>query len=323
MAKILTGDKMIKSVRQRTMCPDDTSIFTDDDILDLIDEEMTSQVLDKLTKLHGENLTISVDIPRNNNGTYTIPHRALGNKLRDVSIVQNNNVYEMSQIGIGELPDYSGYNQTTYQRDIFYVENNKVKIVNNQIGYDSIRMRYMLRPNTLTKVEKAGVISAITADENAGTVVLDLSQAGKNFTSGDLYDIVGKKTPNKIRKFDLTPTDYTKLTNSASITFAYSDLEDILEDLEVGDYVTIAEETPVPNIPTEMHPLLAQAAAVQILESLTDTEALQNAERRLDKIVAAVQELIDDRVELAPKKIKPRNGALQSQIGRRFNRRGR
>ena len=71
MARILNGDAMINAVRNRTMCPDDTSIFTDSDILDILDEEMSAQVLNKLVTLHGENLTVSVDILRDASGEYT------------------------------------------------------------------------------------------------------------------------------------------------------------------------------------------------------------------------------------------------------------
>ena len=60
-----------------------------------------------------------------------------------------------------------------------------------------------------------------------------------------MYDIVGKKTPNKIKKFDLTALSFTKLANSATMTFSYDSLSDIIDTIEVGDYVTLAEETPV------------------------------------------------------------------------------
>ena len=63
-----------------------------------------------------------------------------------------------------------------------------------------------------------------------------------------------------------------------------------------------------------MHPLIAQAAAIHILESLTDTEALSNAQKRMEKMTKAVQTLIDSRVELAPKKIKPRFGTLRGKF---------
>jgi len=332
VARILTGDSMVNSVRKRTMTPEDTSTFTDDDILDIIDEELNVQVIDKLLTLHGENLTIEVDVPRDASGCYTIPYRAVGNKLRDISLISGNTIYEMAQISIGELPDYTYGEYASNDLDKFYVQNNKINLVEPNRSYESIRVRYYLRPNFLTKMDKAGVISAAPLESiytdpdpeiatQTEAYTIKLSSVGKGFTSTDLYDIVGHKSPNKIKTFDIVPLSFTKSGTTGTIIFAKSDIEGIINDIQVGDYVTIAQETPVPNIPTEMHPLLAQAAAVNILESLTDTEALANAERRMEKMTKAVQSLIDDRVELAPKKIKPRHGTLASGWG--LNNRGK
>jgi len=324
VARVLTGDKMVDSVRKRTMVPEDTSTFTDDDVLDIIDEELNMQVLDKLVALHGENLTIPVDVPKADDGEYTIPYRAIGNKLRDLSLISGTGVFELTQVSIGELPDYS-YGDSSYSGlDKFYIQNNKIHIINPSRSYDSIRIRYYLRPNYLTKLEKAGIIaSAPVVDDNAGTVTISLSTIGKNFNSTAKYDIIGHKSPNKIKTFDICPVSYIKSGTTGTIVFSKADIADVIDDIIVGDYVTIAEETPVANIPTEMHPLLAQAAAINILESLGDTEALGNAEKRINKMTIAVQALIDDRVELAPKKIKPRHGTLSAAIGKGPNNRGR
>lgn len=311
MSRILTGDKMVTSVRKRTMTPDDTSIFTDQDILDIIDEEIDVEVLEKLTVLHGDNLTISVDIPKNDIGSYDIHYRSIGNKLREVSLINGEEVYELSQVSISELSDYTNASDLSGYIDNFYVEHNKIKLVQSSRSYTHIRMFFYLRPNTLTKIEEAGIISSIVTDEGAGTVNFNLSQVGKNFSSGLDYDIIGKRTPNIIRGFDITPISVTTGT-SGSILFNKTDIDPFLDEILVGDYVTLAEETPVPNMPTEMHPLVAQAAAIHILESLTDTEALNNAKARMKKMTAAVQSLIDSRVDFAPKKIKPRHGTLRS-----------
>jgi hypothetical protein len=303
------------------MTPDDTSTFTDSRILDILDEEMSAQVLNKLITLHGENLTVSEDIERNEDGTYTFPYRAVGNKLRDVSLINGNVVYELSQVSIGELPDYSYERDAISTMDKFYVENNKIKIIQPSRSYSAIRIRYYLRPSYLTKTEESGTISSIITDTVAGTVTLTLSSVGKNFTSSSKFDLVGHQSPNKIKAFDLDAVSLTTGT-TGNIVLNLSDIADTIDDLQVGDYVALAEETPVPNIPTEMHPLLAQAAAVQLLESMTDTEALKNAQARFEKMTAAIQELIDDRVDLAPKKIKPRHGTLSASIGTGRNNKG-
>jgi len=317
MSRILTGNNMINSVRKRTFCPDDTSVFTDVDILEIVDEEMQVQVLEKLQVLHGDNLTTTIDITRDGSGSYNMPSRALGNKLRDVSLISGSQIYELAQISVGALPDYNNGNYSEYDMDLFYIENNKIKIVAPERQYDSVRMRFHLRPNYLTKVEEAGIVSSLVTDDVAGTLTIGLSQVGKNFTSTKKYDIIGANSPNRIHDYDLDPVSLTTGTTGI-IVFNLSELSN-MTDISVGDYVSIAGETPVPNIPTEMHPLLAQAAAVNILESLGDTQGLTNANARMDKMSRSVQTLIDNRVELAPKKIRPRNGVLasRSKTGRR------
>jgi hypothetical protein len=316
MARVLTGDKIIASIRKKTSVPDDPSEWDDVDILDAVDEEMNTQVLDKLLKLHAEHLIVTVDVPRNELGIFEIPYRAIGNKLRDASLISGGTTYELSQVSIGSLPDYSENVSTRSELDLFYIENNKLKLITPSRAYNCIRLRYYIRPSYLTKVEEAGIISDIVKDTGAGTLTLTLSQVGKSFNSTAVYDIVGNRTPNKIKNFDLTATSFTSGTTGI-IVFDLDDLVDV-DDIIVGDYVSLAEETPVPNIPTEMQPLLVQATAVSILESMGDFEGLARAEKRMTEMSAATQFLVDDRVELAPKKIRPRNGTLNSRYGSRF-----
>ena len=322
MSRVLTGDRLIDSVRKRTMTPDDTSIFTDQDILDIVNEELDAQVLMDLLALHEEHLTVHIDIPKNADGVYDIPYRAIGNKIRDVSLVSTSDyIYELSQISIGELPDHNGITSYDAYLDRFYVESNQIKLINPTRSYGAVRIYFYIRPNVLTKLREAGIISSID-DDDPELVTFGLSQVGRGFSGDVEYDIIGKRTPNKIKKYDIEPQGINT-GSSGSITFLKSDIQYTPGEIIVGDYVTLAEQSPVPNIPTEMHPVLAQACAVHILEALGDSEALANAERRLQKMAKSVQSLVDDRVELAPKKIKPRHGALSSILRLNRGRRGR
>ena len=306
MSRVLTGDKLVESVRNRAMIPDDTSTFTDEELLNIANEEIDVQLLDKLLALHEEHLTVSIEIPRNAEGIYEIPYRSIGNKVRDVAMIQGGNIYELSQISIGELSDYT-YDTQSYSSgmDKFYVEHNQIKLIQPSRAYELIRVYFHIRPNVLTKTSSAALISKITPDEGTDTLTLEFNSIPSDFSSSLQYDIVGTRTPNKIKAFDLAATVNSGLN---TIILTLSDVN--LNEIQVGDYVCKAEESPVPNLPTEMHPLLAQLTAVHVLEAMGDTEGLNNAQKRLERMERSVMQLVDDRVELAPKKIRPRNGTL-------------
>lgn len=324
MSRVLTGNKLIESIRLRAFIPNDTATYTDQDILNVANEELDVQLLDKLLTLHEEHLTVHVDIPRNSSGIYEIPYRAVGNKVRDISLVSGNQVYELSQISIGELSDYSLNNSSVLQdTDKFYIESNHIKLIVPTKSYDYIRIYFYMRPSVVTKTDRAAVISKIDPVNNDTEIQFTLSQVPSFFTGSLTFDIVGKRTPNKIKVWDINPIPGSFNSSLNVIRFAKSDLEQVLDEIKVGDYISQAEESPVANIPTEMHPLLAQLAAVHVLESLNDTEGLANAEKKLNKMINATTQLVDARVELAPKKIKPRHGTLNQSIGLYPNRRGR
>lgn len=323
MSRVLTGDTLVESVRNRAMLPEDTSVYTDSNILAIANEEMDVQLLDKLLSLHEEHLTVHVDIPKNSNGIYDIPYRAIGNKIRDVVMITGETQYELTQISIGELPDYI-FDTASFSEglDKFYVESNQIKILNKSRNYDTIRIYFYIRPNVLTKLSECSVITDTETDIENNTYTIQTTKFPAKFENEKLstFDIVGFRTPNKIKGWDLNKIGELDVENN-KITFAYSDVKDFIEEIKMGDYLCKSEESPVPNIPTEMHPLLSQLTAVHILEALGDSEGLANAERRLQKLNAAVMSLVDDRVELAPKKIKPRNSVLSESIMGKVNRR--
>ena len=82
--------------------------------------------------------------------------------------------------------------------------------------------------------------------------------------------------------------------------------------LKTGDFVALAEETHVPQLPQELVPILAQRTAIKCLESLGDTESMANASRELQKMEENAYSLIDNRVEGAPRKVVQRNSQLKT-----------
>lgn len=144
-----------------------------------------------------------------------------------------------------------------------------------------------------------------------------LSQLPTHFLTEDSFDFVQHTSPNKIMYYDVTPNSIDQNTNT--ISFTASDVP----NLQIGDYITSAEETIVPNIPTELHPILAQRVAVACLEAMGDEANKQSAERKLAAMEKDAGTFLDNRVEGASQKIKSRHSPLVgtlSTVGRRNRR---
>ncbi len=137
-------------------------------------------------------------------------------------------------------------------------------------------------------------------------VVVTIPTVPTHFTTAIKYDICGAESPNKIIYYNIYANTINLLQKT--ISFSASDAPSIND----GDFLTKAEETIVPNIPTELHPIVAQRVAVACLEAMGDEQNKQSAERKLVQMEKSALKLISNRVEGAPKKIKNRFGTLNS-----------
>jgi len=146
---------------------------------------------------------------------------------------------------------------------------------------------------------------------------LRLNSIPSNFLSSQNFDIVQNISPNKILCYDLKANSINQL--SSEISFDASSVYNVV----IGCYVTEEEETIVPNIPTELHPILAQRVAVSCLEAMGDEQNKQSAERKLAKMEQDAGTFLDNRVEGAIQKIKSRHSPLVNTLntlGRRNRR---
>lgn len=316
MSGVLTSSELIRSIKRRAMIPSDQNTFTDEDFLEMLNEEIQYFGVPHLLRTHEEYLLVSQDFALDGSTTkYDIPYRALGNKLREVSYVTNvsgltgqntgEQIYELSRISVDDLPDFNNYSTSRYAQ-AFYVENNKIALLGElPVTNAVLRMHFYLRPNTFVLESRAGLIQSI--DTVNGVVTVE--EFPDAFASSPKMDFVKHQSPNIILKFDAAPTAVDATTRT--ITFNATDLP---SDLQVGDYLNVAQETVVPQLPVELHAILAQRVAVAALEALGDQEGLASAMRRLEMMEKSSNDIIDNRVEGAPEKITNRHGTLREAV---------
>lgn len=318
----MTVSEIIKSIKSRMMLPEANSTFSDDDLIAFMNEEMLIGLVPSILQMKDDYLTakaiVSINSPQIK---YPLPERALGNKLRDVAYSSDGiNEYEMSQINSDEK--YSGVGMTTntgYMRQ-FYMQGDSIVLypdINSTVqGF--LYFYYYMRPNTLVKDSAVATISNI--DRNAGTITV--SNLPTTYTISSTFDFVKRNSPHSIM---------SKINNTAAIDIAVTNIQtsakvitlasaaDIPTALQVGDYMALAGESCVPNVPTELHVVLAQRVACRVLEAIGDTAGLTNANAKLQEMEGKTGILIDQRVEGAVHKVKNR-GTTRTIRGRSFGR---
>lgn len=313
MANYLTSSTLIESVKNRALIPDNQVTFQDEDFLRFANEEMIIGLVPSILMYHEDYLLRVDEVPLEaNESIYPIPYRAVGNKLRDLSYKDTNgNIYEMSRILIEDVTEFQ-YSNTINSVQHYYVQNNEIVLlpeVNGQVT-GSLMFSYYLRPNELVEEDKVATIQSINT--LTGEIFVDL--VPEDFSNTDPMDFIQGRTPFKTLEFDITPTSVNSSTNT--ITFAIGDLP---SRLAVGDMIALATETKIPQVPADLHVILAHRVAIRCLEALGDTQGLQNAMEKLKEIEFKTNMLIDNRVEGSPIKIATRWTPMKLSGMRRRN----
>lgn len=320
-SKILTSNDLIDSLKRRSMSPSSNSTFGVQDYLDILNEEMDMYVIPYLLQVHEDYLltyedqSFSIATSR-----FKIPYRSIGNRLKtllyfDGSISTQNPIpYEFTRISADAQAEFQGY--FSGKNYVFYVEGDEVvltskPLLNTTQGY--LRMFFYLRPNKLVENSRAGIISSI----DRVTGVVGITSWISDFTASPEIDFIAARSPNKVIDYDITPASVD--ANLRTLTFA---LTDIPSTLAVGDYINVAGETIVPQLPTELHALLAQKACLTCLEALGDTEMVDRTKEKLTAMEQKLFSIIDNRVESSCIKAVNRYSPLREVVGR-YNKRNK
>jgi hypothetical protein len=208
---------------------------------------------------------------------YTLPLFSLITASSYIQVIDNSqglsqkNVFWFDKTGFDVAPIVS--NANIYRIDISSALNNSNVIVSLLSLFNSA-----FADNRL-------VITQVDADnftiENGGLGI----SVGNNFSATATFPIV----------------DQSLLVGTVTIP----------KKLGVDDIIALPEETSIPQIPIELHSMLAQRVAMRCLESLGDVPGLQAAAAKLADMEAKTGSLIDNRVESSPMKIVPRHTPIK------------
>lgn len=85
----------------------------------------------------------------------------------------------------------------------------------------------------------------------------------------------------------------------------------VIANIQVGDYMCIANEAIIPQIPPDLHNGLAERTAARILAALGDQQGLQASMTKIQEIETRQGNILDNRAEGTPIKVVNRHSMLR------------
>lgn len=284
-----TTTEILESVKDRASIPDGDPILTDAKLLKWLDDETLSFLVPLLIAKKEQHLIKSSDtVFTANLARYRIPERAYGAKLAGVQVVAADG--KIRDLAWREPRDVIS-NTATGKPTEFYVENDEVVVYPTPAdATETLRLRHYRRPNALVAASSVTTVVSVTSS----TIVLT-SAVGFGTTAAD-YDIIRGKDPH-----DWVAIDKSATRSSTTLTF--SSFNPSSAGVVTGDYVALAKQTCVPNLPRDLVPILCELGALRYARSQGDFEAVQASLQILAMMLGNSSEMLGPRVDQAIQKL--------------------
>lgn len=220
--------------------------------------------------------------------TIAIPSRAVNGAISAVQYTFGDDVCVLNPIDAWGISTTTPNNFPTN----YYFQNNTIYLYPPPTGTNgTLTLRYFQRPSRLALISDCAQITAY----NSETGVATFSAVPSTWTTSDLFDFVpqvaSQATPYGINSA-ISAISGTTITFSSSPT-----------GVNVGDWIALAEYTPIPEIPFEFQAVLAQATAVKALEAINDPIALPIAQSKLNAYLQSMVQSVTPRDQTGLKKV--------------------
>jgi len=289
-----TTTTLIDRVKRNAAIPETQPAFSDQRLIDMLDDEMVSIVVPLLLTYQEEYYVTSKDFVIDGiKSEFIIPRRAVGSKLREVKLVDKNKP-DVDQINLPRI-SLSDIERHDFG---FYLRRNFLVLLQPEVHKSvDLRLYFFNRPGKLVKESLTAKITIIDTTNK----IITMSAVPSTWTTATLLDMVQGASPFSVLGIDITISAITSTTVTVS---------SIPTDLVVGDYLSETEESSIPNLPQEMHLLLCQGVIVKVLEALGDQNGLQMALKKYEEIKESINTLLSPRVVGELKKIHNRDDLL-------------
>lgn len=289
---LLTTDDLVTAVRRKGQIPD-ASDYTDSDILAEADDVISGRLTEVIAGLSNGFYVRVLDITMvAGTARYTLPSRSVAGAVEYVTVLQSDGAERpMGRLRSSDAMYVAGTSGTPYN---YTIEGDDILLYPAPPVAETIRVRYQLRRSKLVPVASCVEISAVTP---LSFQVTSSDTKPANFLDTENYDIV---RPTGVRgSIVLDGGMFAISTPPVPINYIF-DSDVSVDDVEVGDYLCLAGETCVIQLPIELHAALANATAASILGQRGFTGGMQTLDAQAARDINAYQRMAAQRVKNAP-----------------------
>lgn len=291
-----TATDLLTSIRRRAGIPAASGVFSDAELLTLASEELRSYIVPFVLREREDYWLYTHDQTLTAETSWRIPPRAIGGKLRDVSLVlADGREWNLARLNPADLDTADAG---------FYLDGMGVRLFTRpgvsvaSLG-TTLRMWYYLRPSTLIGATGANTVVSAVDPVTYTVTLVDYTTLSSAFA----VDFVSPYAPWFTVYADATPT-----VPLAGNTLQFT-AQTYPTGVKAGDLVFLPDTSQYPQLPLELHDLLAQRCAVSVLESKQMSEKAGAAKDVLADIQGAALVVIQPRVDSKPP-VVVRRGSL-------------
>lgn len=292
-----TTEGLMENIKRRGSIPADQSTLGTDEMLAIADDELQTVIVPMVMSLRADHFLTYTDYETGDDVEFSIPDDALNRNLRSVVFVEADGTENaLTRIEFDDESAAPDFQRRSFNRGAYYIRADSVKLYPRAVPGKTLRLHYYRLPNKLVPVTEAALVLSVDYDNN----VVTTSGVPATWATGDVVCCVQGRPGFQLR----FPAQTTVEVSSPTVI-----LEDA-SDVQAGDWLALEGESPIPQVPVEAHPILAQAALVKILEALGDSKGIEISEAKLQQILKNYLQVASPRVEEAPKLFVSRNRLL-------------
>lgn len=300
-----TSDELVTAVKRTFTVPSNQALLQDSDIMAFASEELLSKMVPMMISLRQdyflrvERYAITADIDQ-----YAIPYRAIGRSLQDLKICDGTQTRRMSLI---QSNDAHLLRLSAIPYSFYFRGDNIVIVPAKSAGQTlSLEFWYFMRPNSLVATTSAAKVVSVLGDE------ITVDAVTPDMVPGALIDVVQGRQGNALLAYDCEISNVAGTT----ITLVTGSLTTAIEPNPVptvtsGDWVSLAQTSPVIQLPDETFEMLVYRTSMRCLEAIGDFDGKRSVAEQLPSLEKDVEKIMAPRIQNEGKKVIQRNSLLR------------